>query len=145
MLRACPALRDAFPPWSVWDVMAVLCFTVAAIVLFSIIALGIAHVLTSRQHVPWGELATNPKVVIGSQLAAYPVVILFMIVGGAEQDTDAASGRRSGGTGRAQRPLGYFLSGDCVCRSWWNSRHAGCRFPNRCRWTSSSATSRART
>ncbi len=73
------ALRDAFPAWSAWDVIAVLCFTVAAVVLFSSIGLGIARALTIRQHVPWGELATNPKVVIGSQLAAYPVVILFMI------------------------------------------------------------------
>jgi membrane protease YdiL (CAAX protease family) len=71
--------RIGFPPWSIWDAIAVLGFTVAAILLFSIIALGIAHVVTSKHHVSLGDLATNPIVVIGSQLAAYPVVILFMI------------------------------------------------------------------
>ena len=59
--------------------MAVLGFTVTAILLFSIIALGIAHMVTSKHHVSVGDLATEPIVVIGSQLAAYPVVILFMI------------------------------------------------------------------
>ncbi len=73
------AWRDAFPAWSGWDVMAVLCFTVAAVILFSSIGLGIAHVLTSQQQVPLRELATDPRVIIGSQIAAYPVVILFMI------------------------------------------------------------------
>ena len=71
--------RDAFPPWSVWDAVAVLGFTVAAILLFSFVALAIAHVVTSKHHVSVGDLATNPIVVIGSQVAAYPVVILFMI------------------------------------------------------------------
>ncbi len=71
--------RNVFPPWSAWDAVAVLGFTVAAIVLFSMIALGIAHVVTSKHHVSIVELATDPIVVIGSQLAAYPVVILFMI------------------------------------------------------------------
>jgi uncharacterized protein len=71
--------RAGFPAWSAWDVAAVLGFTVAAIVLFSIIALGIARVATSKHHVSVGNLATNPIVVIGSQLAAYPIVIVFMI------------------------------------------------------------------
>jgi uncharacterized protein len=71
---------DPFPPWSGWDVMAVLCFTLAAVFLFSSVALGVAHILTSKRHVSLGDLATNPIVVIGSQVAAYPVVIVFMIV-----------------------------------------------------------------
>jgi membrane protease YdiL (CAAX protease family) len=76
--------RNAFPPWSAWDVLAVLGFTVATILLFSIIALVIAHFVTSKHHVPVSDLATNPIVVVGSQFAAYPIVILFMIalVGG---------------------------------------------------------------
>jgi len=72
--------REAFPPWSAWDAMAILCFTVAAVVLFSSVGLGIAHVLTSKHHVSLSELATSPIVVIGSQLAAYPIVILFMML-----------------------------------------------------------------
>jgi membrane protease YdiL (CAAX protease family) len=75
-----PERPDKFPPWSGWDVIAVLCFTLAAVFLFSSVALGVAHVLTSKRHVSVGELATNPIVVIGSQLAAYPVVIVFMIM-----------------------------------------------------------------
>ncbi len=79
-----PPRRAVFPPWSAWDVVAVMGFTVAAIVLFSIVALVIAHIVTSERRVSVGDLATNPIVVIGSQLAAYPVVILFMmaLVGG---------------------------------------------------------------
>ena len=72
--------RDVFPPWSGWDVAAVLCFTLAAVFLFSTIALGVAHVLTSKRHVSVGDLASNPMVVIGSQVAAYPAIILFMIL-----------------------------------------------------------------
>ena len=70
---------EAFPPWSGWDVFAVLAFTVATVFLFSMMALGVAHVLTSKRHVPLGELATNPVVLIGSQVVAYPVVIFFMM------------------------------------------------------------------
>jgi CAAX protease family protein len=72
--------REFFPPWSGWDVAAVLCFTVATIFLFSSVALGIAHVLTNKQHVSWSELASSPIVVIGSQVAAYPLVIVFMMM-----------------------------------------------------------------
>jgi hypothetical protein len=72
--------RDVFPPWTGWDAAAVLCFTLAAVFLFSMIALGLGHILTRNQQVPVGELATNPIVVIGSQIAAYPIVILFMMV-----------------------------------------------------------------
>ena len=79
---ALPSLppREVFPPWSGWDVAAVLCFTLAAVFLFSTVALGIAHILSSARHVSWGDLASSPIVVIGSQVAAYPVVIAFMIV-----------------------------------------------------------------
>ena len=77
-----PALprREIFPPWSGWDVAAVLCFTLAAVFLFSSVALGVAHILTGTKHVSWSELATSPIVIIGSQVAAYPIVIAFMIV-----------------------------------------------------------------
>src|SRR5664279_3029646 len=73
-----PPRRNTFPWWSIWDVLAVLGFTVAAILLFSLLALLIGHRVTSKQHVSMSDLATNPIVAIGSQLAAYPVVILFM-------------------------------------------------------------------
>src|SRR5271166_3446038 len=72
--------REVFPPWAGWDVAAVLCFTLAAVFLFSTVALGVAHILSSARHVSWGDLASSPIVVIGSQVAAYPIVIAFMIV-----------------------------------------------------------------
>jgi len=105
-----PPRRDVFPSWSVWDAMAVLGFTVAAIVLFSIIALGIAHVVTSKHHVSVGDLATNPIVVIGSQLAAYPVVIVFMIaVVGGKSDESFWRAIRWNWPGPAA--LGFFVAG----------------------------------
>ncbi|HEX8801695.1 MAG TPA: CPBP family intramembrane glutamic endopeptidase [Terriglobales bacterium] len=73
------AAADVFPAWSGWDVAAVLCFTLAAVFLFSTVALGVAHLLTSKQHVAWTDLASNPLVVIGSQVLAYPIVMLFMM------------------------------------------------------------------
>jgi len=60
-------------------VAAVLAFTVASIVLFTALALGAAHLLTGKRHVPLGDLASSPIVVIGSQVAAYPLVIAFMM------------------------------------------------------------------
>jgi membrane protease YdiL (CAAX protease family) len=110
--EAVPVLprRDAFPPWSVWDVLAVLGFTVAAILLFSLLALGIGHMITSKQHVSMGDLATNPIVVIGSQLAAYPIVILFMIalVGG---KTNESFWRAIRWNWPGAATLGFFLAG----------------------------------
>ena len=76
---ALPATQEVFPPWTGWDVAAVLCFTLAAVFLFSTVALGVAHVLTVKQHVSWSDLASDPIVVIGAQVAAYPIVILFMM------------------------------------------------------------------
>ena len=102
--------RDAFPPWSVWDVLAVVGFTVAAILLFSLLALGIGHLVTSKHHVPVNDLATNPIVVIGSQLAAYPMVILFMIaVVGGKTNESFLRAIRWNWPGTAMP--GFFLSG----------------------------------
>jgi len=69
-----------FPAWSIGDVIAVLGFTVAAILGFSVVALGVAHIATSGRHVAMSNLATSPFVVIGAQVAAYPIVIFFMMV-----------------------------------------------------------------
>jgi len=71
---------ELFPAWSGWDLAAVLGFTVAAVAVFGMLAVGVAQVATSKQHVPLGELATNTIVVVGSQIVAYPVVILFMVL-----------------------------------------------------------------
>jgi membrane protease YdiL (CAAX protease family) len=105
-----PPRRNLFPSWSVWDVTAVVGFTVAVILLFSMIAMFIAHIVTSQHHASVGDLATNPIVVIGSQLAAYPVVILFMValVGG-KSDEKFWTAIRWNWPGPAM--LGFFLAG----------------------------------
>ena len=69
----------SFPPWTVWDVLAVAGATFAAVFLCSILALGVAHLLTAGRNISVGALATNPVVVIGAQVVAYPLVILFMV------------------------------------------------------------------
>lgn len=79
-VTAAPPRQPEFPPWSGWDVGAVLAFTVTAIILCSSIAVGIAHLLTRKQHIPITELASNTVVIIGSQIAAYPAVIVFMMM-----------------------------------------------------------------
>lgn len=70
---------QVFPPWSGWDVAAVLGFTLATVMLFSVAALGVARLVTSGRHIELGDLASNAIVVIGSQIVAYPAVILFMM------------------------------------------------------------------
>ena len=47
---------------------------------FSIAALLIAHATPEYRTAPITELATNARVVIGAQAAAYPIVLLFMFV-----------------------------------------------------------------
>jgi|SRR5215472_13457965 len=71
---------DSFPPWSVGDVAAVLGFTLAVVMVCSVLALGVARVVTGSHHAPLRDLASNPLVIIGSQIAAYPIVIAFMMM-----------------------------------------------------------------
>jgi membrane protease YdiL (CAAX protease family) len=73
-------VRPSFPAWSAWDVLAVLVFTMVAVFVFSLAALSIARAVPGYRHIPVAELATNPRVVIGAQAAAYPLVILFIFV-----------------------------------------------------------------
>jgi membrane protease YdiL (CAAX protease family) len=47
---------------------------------FSIAALFIARTVPGYRHIPAAELATNARVVIGTQVAAYPLVLLFIFV-----------------------------------------------------------------
>jgi len=68
-----------FPAWSGWDAIAVLLVTVLAVFGFSVAALAVAHVFPAYRHLAIAELATNAKVIVGSQAAAYPVVIVFMV------------------------------------------------------------------
>ncbi len=72
--------KRQFPPWTGWDVLAVLVFTAVAIFVFTLMALFIARTFPQYKNAPLTELATNALVVIGAQAAAYPVVLLFIFL-----------------------------------------------------------------
>jgi membrane protease YdiL (CAAX protease family) len=69
-----------FPAWSAWDVVAILAFTLFAILVSTVVALFITRALPQYHNATLTELTTNAEVVIGAQAAAYPLVMLFMFV-----------------------------------------------------------------
>ena len=71
-----------FPSWGWGDVVAVLTLTIFAVFVFSLVALGIARTFPEYHNVPLSELATNARVIVGAQAAAYPFVVLgiFLLV-----------------------------------------------------------------
>jgi membrane protease YdiL (CAAX protease family) len=69
-----------FPAWTGWDVAVIPCATVAAIFICSLIALGIARILPGFRGLSFYRLAQEPLIVVGSQIASYPLVIGFMAV-----------------------------------------------------------------
>lgn len=71
---------DPFPAWSAWDVLAVLAITLLTVVAFSVLALAIARHFPAYKGIPVADLATDAKIVVGAQTAAYPLVLLFMLV-----------------------------------------------------------------
>ncbi len=73
-------VQRPFPAWSGWDVLAVVVVTAVVVFGFSIAALFIARATPEYRQTPIVELATNAFVVIGAQAAAYPIVLLFMLV-----------------------------------------------------------------
>src|ERR1035437_8903986 len=73
-------VRPSFPAWSAWDVLAVMVITAIVVFGFSIAALFIARTVPAYRHIPATDLATNARVVIGTQVAAYPLVLLFIFV-----------------------------------------------------------------
>lgn len=72
-----PPKRE-FPAWTIWDVAVIPCATVLAIFVCSLIALGIAHSLRSFHGLSIYDLAQEPLIVVGSQIASYPLIIWFM-------------------------------------------------------------------
>ncbi len=68
------------PPWSTWDLVAVVVFTVVAIFVFSMIALLVARSFPAYRSMSFSDLATNARIVVGAQAAAYPVVLLFIFL-----------------------------------------------------------------
>src|SRR5271169_3281715 len=73
-----PAPR--FPAWSWWDALAVLGFTLFTVFVFSMIALLIARHVPELRRMPLADLATDARIVIGAQAAAYPLVLVFVFI-----------------------------------------------------------------
>jgi hypothetical protein len=73
-------LEKSFPSWSGKDVLAILFFTVVSIFAFTLIALFVARSFPAYKNASFSDLASNVKVVIGAQTAAYPIVLLFIFL-----------------------------------------------------------------
>lgn len=69
-----------FPAWTWWDVLAVLGFTIFAVFLFSLVALAIARTIPAYKRIPVADLATDPRIVVGAQAAAYPVILILIFI-----------------------------------------------------------------
>lgn len=80
---AAPAQQDmprSFPQWTGWEVLAVAIVTLLVIMICSVIALAIAHAMPAYRHLSIASLAEHPLILIGSQLASYPIVVWFMVI-----------------------------------------------------------------
>ena len=117
--------------WRCWCSPAVVVFV------FSLVALFIARSLPAYRDVPASDLATNARVVIGAQAAAYPLVLLFMFV---LVRSRTARAFREGDPLELAGNLraGIFRSGDHSGGGRSMACRAFCPFRSRCRWTSTS-------
>ena len=70
--------RPAFPPWTIWDVAVIPCAAVLSILLCSVIAIAVAHRLPAFSELSLKALAQQPMIIILSQIASYPLVIVLM-------------------------------------------------------------------
>lgn len=71
-------VTPSFPAWKVWDVAAIVVFSIAIIIAFTIIALFVARAFPQYRNASFTDLATDARVVIGAQAAAYPIILLFI-------------------------------------------------------------------
>jgi hypothetical protein len=78
-LAAAPA-PPSFPAWKAWDVVAIIFFSIVIIIAFTVVALFVARAFPQYHNASFTELATDAKVVIGAQAAAYPIILLFMFL-----------------------------------------------------------------
>ncbi len=72
--------KEEFPAWSFWDVLVIPAVTVVALFVCSAIALGIAHAIPAFRGMSVSALAQEPFIIIGSQIASYPIVIAFIVM-----------------------------------------------------------------
>lgn len=70
--------RREFPAWTIWDVVVIPGVTILAIFVCSLLALLVAYSLHAFHGVSIYELGQEPLIVVGSQIASYPIVIWFM-------------------------------------------------------------------
>lgn len=73
-------VTPSFPSWKVWDVAAIVIFSIVIIIAFTIIALFVARAFPQYHNASFSDLATDARVVIGAQAAAYPIILLFIFV-----------------------------------------------------------------
>jgi hypothetical protein len=66
-------------PWGIWDLVRIAVVAVIAILLFSIVAMGVAIRSAGPAHAAAADLARDPRVVIAAQFAAYLIVIVYMV------------------------------------------------------------------
>ena len=79
-LEPMPPLAPRFPAWSWWDTLAVLGFTIFAVFVFSLIALAVARTIPRYRSIPVTDLATDPRIIVGAQAVAYPVILILIFV-----------------------------------------------------------------
>jgi CAAX protease family protein len=72
--------KKLFPAWTAWDVLAIIVFSLVMIVIFTVIALFVARAFPAYKNASFSELASDARVVIGSQAVAYPIILLFIWV-----------------------------------------------------------------
>ncbi len=70
----------SFPAWKVRDVAAIIIFSIVIIVAFTVIALFVARAFPQYRHASFADLASDARVVIGAQAAAYPIILLFIFL-----------------------------------------------------------------
>ena len=68
----------AFPAWTIWDVAVIACASVLSLLICSSIAVGIAHRLPAYHGMSLGALTQEPRIIIVSQIASYPLVIVLL-------------------------------------------------------------------
>jgi hypothetical protein len=71
---------SADPIWEAAKDFAVLGCVVASIFVCTGVALGVAHALPAYRDVALTVLAADPKIIVGAQVASYPIVLVVMFV-----------------------------------------------------------------
>ncbi|HWR34868.1 MAG TPA: type II CAAX endopeptidase family protein [Clostridia bacterium] len=71
-------IQERFPVWSLGDVVKLALLAVLAVFFCTLLALSIAAVLPPFRHLTPAQLATDPRVIVPGQGAAYLIVIAYI-------------------------------------------------------------------